>query len=130
PLFIVNRGANRPSQDDAPAYFDRAIDLVRAAGWKSILLRGDTAFSLTSHFDRWDENGVRFVFGYDAAPPLVQRAEGIDESDYHELVRKAEAAFVVEPRAKQPRVKEEIVRERGFRNLRLEREDIAEFEHQ
>ena len=130
PLFIVNRGANRPSQEDAPEYFDRAVDLVRAAGWKSILLRGDTAFSTTSHFDRWDDNGVRFVFGYDAVRPLIQRAEAIDESDYCELVRKAEAAFAAEPRAKQPRVKEQIVCERGFRNLRLEREDIAEFEHQ
>ena len=33
------------------------------------------------------------------------------------------------PRAKPPRVKEEIVRERGYLNLRLEKEEVAEFEY-
>jgi hypothetical protein len=130
PLFIVNRSGNRPSQEGAPEYFARAIALCRRAGWADILLRGDTAFSQVAHFDRWHGDGVRFVFGYDAYQPLVARAEGDDASEYRELVRKADAAFEgLERRAKQPRVKEQIVRERAYRNLRLEREDVAEFEH-
>ncbi len=130
PLFIINRSGNRPSQESAPDYFSRAIALCRKAGWTDILLRGDTAFSQTDHFDRWTDDGVRFVFGYDAYKPMIARAEGDDASDFTELVRHAEAAFVeVDRRAKQPRVKEEIVRERGFTNLRLMREDVAEFEH-
>lgn len=131
PLFIVNRGGNRPSEEGAPEHFARAIELCRRAGWNDILLRGDTAFSQTAHFDRWDDDGVRFVFGYDASSRMVERAEGVDARDYRELVRKADEVFEAhDARAKQPRVKEEIVRERGYRNLRLEREDIAEFEHQ
>ncbi len=131
PLFIVNRGGNRPSEEGAPEYFARAIELCRRAGWKDILLRGDTAFSQTAHFDRWDDDGVRFVFGYDASRRMVERAEDVDARDYRELVRRADEVFEThDARAKQPRVKEEIVRERGYRNLRLEREDIAEFEHQ
>jgi hypothetical protein len=130
PLFIVNRSGNRPSHEGAPEYFDRAIALCRYAGWKDILIRGDTAFSQTAHFDRWHDDGVRFVFGYDAVAPLVGRAEALDESEYRELVRAANVALDArDQRAKQPRVKEEIVREREFRNYRLEREDIAEFEY-
>jgi hypothetical protein len=130
PLFLVNRGGNRPSQEGAPEYFDRAIALCRRAGWKDILLRGDTAFSQTAHFDRWDDDAVRFVFGYDAYKPMVARAENVGASEYRELVRKADALFESEQaRAKQPRVKEQIVHEREYRNLRLEREDLAEFEH-
>jgi hypothetical protein len=129
PLFIVNRGGNRPSQEGAPDYFARAIALCRRAGWTDILLRGDTAFSQTPYFDGWDDDGVRFVFGYDAYKPMIARAEGEDASEFSELVRKADAAFDQGSRAKQPRVKEEIVREREYRNLRLEREDVAEFEH-
>ncbi len=130
PLFIINRSGNRPSQEGAPDYFSRAIALCRKAGWTDILLRGDTAFSQTDHFDRWTDDGVRFVFGYDAYKPMIARAEGDDASDFTELVRHADAAFAeVDRRAKQPRVKEEIVRERGFTNLRLMREDVAEFEH-
>lgn len=130
PLFIVNRSGNRPSQERAPEFLAHAITLCRRAGWADILLRGDTAFSQTAHFDGWDDDGVRFVFGYDASKPMVARAEGDDASEYQELVRKADTLFEgVERRAKQPRVKEQIVRERGYRNLRLEREDVAEFEH-
>ena len=73
---------------------------------------------------------MRFVFGYDAYKPLIERAEGDAASEYEELVRQADAAFEsCDRRAKQPRIKEQIVRERGYRNLRLEREDVAEFEH-
>ena len=129
PLYIVNRSGNRPSYEGAAAYLDRAIALCRRARWKDILLRGDTDFSQTAHIDRWDDDGVRFVFGYDASKPMVQRAEDVDGGDYRELVRKADDLFDCEERAKQPRVKEEIVREREYLNQRLEREDLAEFEH-
>jgi hypothetical protein len=83
---------------------------------------------MTAHLDRWDAAGVRFVFGYDANPAFVDRAENVHSGDYEELVRKADEVFA-QPRAKQPRIKEEIVRERGYLNKRLLAEDTAEFEH-
>lgn len=129
PLYIMNRSGNRPSHEGAPAYFDRAIALCRRAGWKDILLRGDTAFSQTAYIDGWDDGGVRFVFGYDAVKAMVGRAEAVESDEYAELVRKADEAFAGTPRAKQPRVKEDIIREREYRNMRLEREDVADFEH-
>ena len=130
PLYIVNRSGNRPSEEGAPEYFARAIELCRRGGWKDILLRGDTAFSQTAYFDRREGDGVRFVFGYDAKKGLVERADTIQEADYVDLVRRAEHAFEGrETRAKQPRVKEAIVVEREYKNLRLEREDMAEFDY-
>jgi Transposase DDE domain group 1 len=129
PLFLVNRSGNRYSAEGAPEVFDKAITLCRRAGFKDILLRGDTDFSLTKHFDRWTDDGVRFVFGYDASKPMVSRAEDLLEAEYEDLVRVAERAFEATTRAKQPRVKEEIVRERGYLNMRLESEEIAEFEY-
>lgn len=130
PLWIFNRSGNRPSAEGAAVLFDESIALCRRAGFADILLRGDTDFSLTAHLDRWDEQAVRFVFGYDANAGFVRRAEGIDNDDYHELVRKADAAFDKKPRAKQPRVKDRIIRQRGFLNLTVWSEDLAEFEHQ
>jgi hypothetical protein len=132
PLYIVNRSGNRPSHDGAPAVLDLAISLCRRAGFRDILLRGDTDFSLTSHLDRWHAGGVRFVFGYDANPSFVDRAENLHPGDYQELVRKADQAFAGrtrKPRQKQPRVKEAIVREREYVNQRLVAEDTAEFDH-
>lgn len=130
PLYIVNRSGNRPSEEGAPAYFEEAIALCRRGGWKDILLRGDTAFSQTAYFDKWHDEGVRFVFGYDAKAPLVQRAEEVEPTDYAELVRRADLTFERKTRTKQSRIKEKIVKERGYKNLRLEREDMAEFDYQ
>ena len=129
PLFIINRSGNRPSHEGAPAALDEAIALCKRAGYGDVLLRGDTDFTMTAHLDRWDAAGVRFVFGYDANPGFVGRADDIHPGDYEELVRKANAQFAGRPRAKQPRVKEEIVKRRGYLNKRLIAEDTAEFEH-
>ena len=72
PLFLKNRSGNRPSHEGAIPYFDKAIALCRRAGFRDILLRGDTDFALTTAFDRWTDAGVRFVFGYDATRTMVQ----------------------------------------------------------
>jgi len=127
PLFIVNRSGNRPSHEGAPAALDKAIALCRDSGYEDVLLRGDTDFTMTEHLDRWNEQGVRFILGYDANPSFVDRAENVHPSDYEELVREAEQKFSL--RAKQPRIKEEIVKERGYLNKRTVAEDTVEFEH-
>jgi hypothetical protein len=130
PLFIVNRPGNRPSHEGAAAYFTQATALVRRAGWKDVLLRGDTDFSQTAHLDGWDDDGVRFVFGYDASKAMTGRADAIEEAEYREFERRAGETFADrKERAKPPWVKEQIVRERGYRNLCLAREDLAEFEY-
>lgn len=127
PLYVANRSASRPSHEGAPEYFDRAIELCKQAGFRKILLRGDTDFALTAHFDRWRDAGVGFVFGLDARKGLVCKAnrDGIEE--WTALERKADAAL--EPRRRPPRVKDEVVQRRGFKNIRLQSEDIVEFGH-
>jgi len=129
PLWILNRSGNRLSHEGAAPLFDQSIDLMRRAGFDDILLRGDTAFALTTHFDDWDEDGVRFVFGYNAFKNLVGHAESADESEYQRLIRHAEEAHGKKHRAKPPRVKEQIVRERGYKNLTLKHEDLIDFEY-
>jgi len=57
--------------------YNQALALVRQAGSRKVLFRGDTDFSQTTHLDRWDREGVRFVFGMDAKPNLVQIAAGL-----------------------------------------------------
>lgn len=128
PLFIVNRSGNRPSHDGAHHALDCAIALARHAGFDDVLLRGDTDFTMSEHLDRWDDAGVRFVFGHDADRGFVNRAENMLFDDSTELLRKADRAFST-TRAKQPRIKEEIVRERGYLNKRLLAEDTIEFDY-
>ncbi len=129
PLWLLNRPGNRPSHEGAPALFDKSIELMRRAGFEDILLRGDTDFSLTRHFDKWHEQGVRFVFGYDARKNLVELAQGGDESEYRRLVRAADEALDKQQRAKPPRFKRAIVRSKGYKTFNLRHEDLFEFDY-
>jgi hypothetical protein len=129
PLFLVNRSGNANSSLGAAYYYDAAIDLCCRAGFENVLLRGDTAFCLTENFDRWTEEGVHFVLGYQVNAGMKARAEMVEEQEYEELIRRAKVALSGQKRAKQPRVKEQIVREREYKNIVLESEHIAEFEY-
>ncbi|MGC9420661.1 MAG: IS1380 family transposase [Rhodovulum sp.] len=127
PLFILNRSGNRPSHEGAPKYFDAAITLCREAGFREVMLRGDTDFSLTKNFDRWDTDGVKFVFGFDAKENMISRAQDVNE--YRVLERHAARVLKTQPRERPTNVKEQIVIEREFKNLRLKSEEVGEFEY-
>jgi hypothetical protein len=126
-LYLVNRPGNRPSCDGAAVWMDLAIDLTTTT-FKKIWLRGDTDFSLTENFDRWDEK-VGFVFGYDAKRNIVEMAEALPESNWKPLQRPARYEVKTEQRRRPENVKEEVVKEREFKNIRLESEQVAEFDY-
>ena len=122
-LYIVNRPGSRPSSDGAAQWIDRAIDLV-APHFGKVRLRGDSDFSLTENFDRWDER-VRFVFGYDAHANIVRLADHLPERFWKRLRRPPRYEVKTEERTRPENVKEKIVRQREFENIRLRSEDVA-----
>ncbi|MFW5915084.1 MAG: IS1380 family transposase [Planctomycetota bacterium] len=126
PLYLVNRSGNRPSHDGAAPWIDRAAELTSRFFTRSIV-RGDTDFSLTANFDRWTDSELGFVFGYDAKPNLVKIADRLTKAQWDKLKRRQKNPSQGQSRAKPEKVKEKIVEERGFRNLVLEKEHVAEF---
>ena len=127
PLFLLNRGGNRPSQEQADVFLDKAIALCRRAGFRRILMRGDTKFAQTRHLDRWDEAGdTRFVFGYEAYDSLQARADDLSSGSYR-LLRRPRRPIKTPERQKPERVRPEIVRERGYEDIHLVEEGVAEF---
>jgi hypothetical protein len=127
PLFLINRSGNRPSHEHAEVYLDKAIALCRRGGFRKITVRGDTDFTQTKHLDRWEQQSVRFIFGIDAMPDLVARAEGLPALAYAELERPARYTIKTVPRPARERHKERIVSERQFDTLKLVGEEVAEF---
>jgi hypothetical protein len=129
PLYVVNRPGSRPSHEQAAATFDKAIALCLRAGFKSVRLRGDTDFSQTGYLDGWHAAGVKFVFGLRAAQNLYEHVENLPRNAWQELVRPAKHRVKTEPRQRPTNAKQQVVEDRKFKDIRLQREYVADFRH-
>src|SRR4051794_28721094 len=99
PLFLLNRSGNRPSQERAGEYLDKGVALCIRAGFRKVLLRGDTRIAANKDLDPWDDRAlprdgttiaevgdldawdhagnIRFIFGYAAYDALKARADAL-----------------------------------------------------
>jgi hypothetical protein len=127
PLFVANRPGNRPSHEGAAKYFDRSIALCRRAGFKKVRARGDTDFTQTEHLDRWDADDVTFVFGTPAMANLYDKAENLPETAWKVLHRRKKYDVKTERRRRPENVKQQVVEDREFEDIRLMKEYVAEF---
>jgi hypothetical protein len=128
-LSLINRSGNRPSHEGAAAEIDRAIGVCRAGGFRQMLVRGDTDFTQTKHLDRWDSDGVQFIFGINKTANLHVLADDLPAMAWQTLSRPPRYEVKTQPRQRPDNVKEAIVVERGFENIRLVSEDVAEFDY-
>lgn len=130
-LSVLNRSGNRPSYDGAAAEVDRALRVCLGAGFRRVLLRGDTDFSQTKYLDRWtDDARVQFLFGLDCTNGRHVLADDLPDDAWHALVRPPHYEVKTTTRARPERVKDRIVRAREFTNIRLESEEVAETAYQ
>ncbi len=129
PLYLSNRSGNRPSHEGASVYLDQAIAVCRKAGFRQILLRGDTDFSQTEHLDRWDGDKVTFIFGMDAMKNLYELVETLPQTAWKRLARPPRYEIQTQTRERPENVKERVVLEREFENKRLVGESVAEFRY-
>lgn len=129
-LYVVNRSGNTPSHADAANWIDKSIAQLTPYT-RRICLRGDTAYSLSANFDRWAEC-IDFVLGMNCNETMRSLAEALPEEAWSRLERKPSyETLTEETRTRYQRnEKERIVKEREYLNLRLNYEDIAEFDYQ
>jgi len=126
-LRLVNRSGNRPSHEGAAGQFDQCITLCREAGFRRIVLRGDTDFSQTEHLDRWHEPGdVSFLFGFDSTKHLREMAEDLPETAWKALQRPPKYEVRTEPRRKPEPVRQVIVEACRFKDIQTVEEWVAE----
>ena len=127
PLFLVNRSGNRPSHDGASYWIDKAVELCRRAGFRKIVVRGDTDFSQTKHLDRWDSSGMQFVYGIAAMGNLYDIANALPDGAWTRLDRPEKYKVKTKTRHRPENVKERIVVARNYENKRLFSEMVSEF---
>ena len=126
-LRLINRPGNRPSHEGAAEQLDQCIALCRSAGFRKILLRGDTDFSQLRHLDHWHEQqDVRFIFGLDVTAGQHVEADDLPDSAWKPLKRPPKYTLQTKPRGRRDRLKQQIVEERGFKDIRLMNEWVAE----
>ena len=129
-LYVLNRSGNRPSHEGATEATNDAVALCFQAGFQRILLRGDTDFTQTQQLDGWsDDPRIRFIFGIDAMPVLKGMADDLPQHAWRPLHRRVKHERRGAPRRRPKNVKEQVVREREFENIRLKSEEIAESDY-
>ncbi len=128
PLYIVNRPANAPSHLNSAFWIDKSLDLV-CDQFEKVQLRGDTDFSLTGNFDKWDPR-CTFIFGMDARANLEKIANQIDPSGWQSLEREPKYKVKTWPRRRPSNVKQQVVKKRKFKRITTTAEDITECEYQ
>jgi hypothetical protein len=130
-LRLVNRSGNRPSHEGAADALDRAIATCFRGGFRKILMRGDTDFSQTQHLDGWDnDKRIQFIFGYDCTDKMRARAEYLPALAWTKLTRPPRYEVATKTRQRPDNVKDAIVVARGYETLRLQGEEVAEFNYQ
>jgi hypothetical protein len=93
-------------------------------------LRGDTDFSQTKYLDGWHANpDIEFVFGYDSCAKLKDRAENLPPREWQKLERPPRYEVATKERQRPENVKDRVVKQRQFDTLRLNSEEVAEFNY-
>ena len=73
---------------------------------------------------------MTFYFGYDARANMIRLATSHPDEMYRELEERAARVVATRPRQRPENVKDRVVRERGYRTLRTESEELVEFAYQ
>ncbi len=129
-LRLVNRPGNRPSHEGAAEQLDQVIALCRGAGFQQIVLRGDTDFTQTVHLDRWHNLGyVKFIFGMDVTAGLHITVDDLPKTAWKTLRRPPRYQARTQRRRRRKRVKQEVVDAKGYKDIRLCAEQVAEMEY-
>ncbi|HUY36504.1 MAG TPA: IS1380 family transposase [Pirellulales bacterium] len=130
-LRLVNRPGNRPSHEGAAKSIDEAIGLCLQAGFKTIVLRGDTDFTQTTQLDRWHELGnVQFIFGMDVTAARHIEADDLPKTAWKTLHRPPRYEVRTKRRRRRDRVKQQVVDANGYKDIRQVSEDVAEMKYQ
>jgi len=128
-LRLVNRPGNVPSAEGAAAHLDQLAPHL-GSRFKRVLVRGDSAFARQDIFDVCDEHGWSFAMVSPAQPNFVGLAESLPECSWKPFRANAACPVAASRRRKRGvNRRRRMARRRGKRDLKLERQWIAELDY-
>jgi hypothetical protein len=128
-LRLVNRPGNTPSADGAAALLEELVPMLKSR-FRKILVRGDSAFARQDIFDSCDEHGLSFAMVSPAHPNFEELAESLPERSWKAF--RAQEKPRVSGRGRRKRGvnrRRRCARRRGKRDLKLERQWVAELDY-
>jgi len=131
-LRLINRTGNVTSAEGAAAAVEGVIPLLKSR-FNRILVRGDSAFACQALYDACENNGLHFVFVSPAHTNLEALADAIPERKWKPFPgsRQGQASKTkVKRRKRGKNVRRQKARGRGKRDMKLEKQWVAEIPYQ
>ena len=128
-LRLVNRPGNVPSAEGAAEHLEELVPLLKSR-FEKVLVRGDSAFARQDIFDVCDEHGLHFAMVSPAHVNFAELADSLDEGCWRPFW--ADSARPTSPPRRRKRGvnhRRRTARRRGKRDLKLERQWIAELDY-
>jgi hypothetical protein len=124
-LRLVNRGGNVACSEGAAEELLELVPMLKRR-FKSVLVRGDSAFACQKIFDVCDQNGLSFAMVSATQQNFAALADALKERCWSPF--RATEAPASERRARRRRrdLRRRQARVRGMRDLRLQKQWIAE----
>lgn len=129
-LRLVNRPGNVTSAEGAAEHLESLIPLLKSR-FSKVLVRGDSAFARQDIFDVCDEHGLNFAMVSASQRNFAELADSLPECRWRPF-----RAYETRPGKKRRQRKRghnrrrRRARERGKRDLKMERQWIAEIDYQ
>jgi len=123
-LRLVNRPGNVACSEGAARELLELVPMLKRR-FKSVLVRGDSAFASQEIFDVCDQNGLSFAMVSATQQNFAALADALNERSWSPF-RATEPAREVKTRRRGKDVRRQRARARGKRDLKLEKQWIAE----
>lgn len=128
-LRIVNRPGNAPSAEGAEDCIRELAPLLKAR-FAEVIIRGDSAFAKQALFDACEEEEMHFAVVSGQQSNFQQLADELNEASWRPF--RAHEPRRVEPakrRKRRQNVRRRRARKRGKRDLKLEKQWVAEIDY-
>lgn len=129
-LRLVNRPGNVASAEGAAGHLERLVPLLKSR-FKKILVRGDSAFARQDIFDVCDEHRLHFAMVSSTQPNFADLADSLPERRWKPFRASDAKPLPHSDRCRKRGVnrRRHRARERGKRDLKLEKQWVAELDY-